>query len=150
MKRLIGKKSIILLLMILLGNCLFAQSVALKRTPLHWAAKNGLNELVKEMIASGMNVNAVDHMHNTALHFAAPHPQTIEILLKAGASINQQNIFGNTPLHLAVSYYQSVQILLENGADKTLRNEIGYRPLEYSIKRGKSRRNQEIIKMLIP
>jgi ankyrin repeat protein len=83
------------------------------------AAANGNVELVRMMLAMGVDVNAVSPPETEAkvkngpialgnftaliLAAAAGGPETVKVLLDAGANVNAQDIRGMTPLMLAVA-----------------------------------------------
>ncbi|CAK4366155.1 unnamed protein product, partial [Aphanomyces euteiches] len=58
-------------------------------TPLHWAASNGQAMVVQNLLAHGVQFDAVDNLCATPLHHAAWH--------KRGEVVKN----GDTPLHLA-------------------------------------------------
>lgn len=75
--------------------------------PLHIAAWNGRNDIVKMLISAGANVNIVDKTRRefTPLHYAARFNKadTADILIKHGAKLNAKSNEG-TPLHVAIQY----------------------------------------------
>ena len=80
---------------------------SLERTPLHLAAAATMNnptDALSALIAFGADVNAVDVMGNTPLHFALKNvllgnvPSLVEALLDAGANPMVRNNKGLTPL----------------------------------------------------
>lgn len=70
---------------------------------LHAAAKSGKPEDIKDLIASGANVNAKDEDGDTALHIAAIDgtPEVIKALIDRGADVNAHNKDGATPSDVA-------------------------------------------------
>ncbi|GIY69726.1 hypothetical protein CEXT_215731 [Caerostris extrusa] len=73
-------------------------------SPLHQAATEGHEEMVKLLLKNGCHVDTQDELHgNTALHEAAwkGFSRTLEILCKNKANFYIKNYGGFTPLHLA-------------------------------------------------
>ena len=97
-------------------------------TALMTAAGFGLSGLVKQLLAAGADVNALEpQMGATALHKAAQSgsPEVIGLLLDHGAFLDQQSpILGDTALIDAVLYKQedAVRLLLARGARTAIRN----------------------------
>lgn len=76
------------------------------QTPLHIAAWNGEQRLVKQLLELGADPNARDLHGGTPLHAMVrwvTRPDIISILLERGADINAVDHAGQTPLHLAAS-----------------------------------------------
>lgn len=92
-------------------------------TVLHIAAKTGLIEYTKRIIASGeVNVNARDIYGKTPIWWAATSGQAdiIRILVKEGGQPDQEEkICGLKPLHEAAkeNHFDAVRALLEAGVD---------------------------------
>lgn len=63
------------------------------RSPLHYAANNGMNAICEELINSGAEVNAKDMNGSTALHLAALQKESkvVMSLLKGGAKDSRNN-----------------------------------------------------------
>jgi len=82
----------------------------------------------------GWDVNQVDHMGNTALHYAAGagHTATVKCLIDLKANVNATNNVGDTPLHKASwrNALTVVQLLVGSGANVTQRNAEGQRPID--------------------
>lgn len=75
-------------------------------------------EAVKMLLtAGGVSVNAVDHHHRAALHFAMT-VDVAEALITAGADINAEEDYRCTPLHVAAGSgnREVVKVLLRYGA----------------------------------
>ena len=70
------------------------------KTPLHWAAIEGQEEIVELLIAKGANVNAKADEGNTPLHTAALNnrEEVAELLIAKGADVNAKCVNGGTPL----------------------------------------------------
>ncbi|CAF0790496.1 unnamed protein product [Adineta ricciae] len=80
------------------------------------------------------NINTVDSLSNTALHYCKYLNAIIvfDTVLQANPlSLNAQNRDGQTPLHEAIAYNNLgfAQYLLRHGADLTLANKEGNTPL---------------------
>lgn len=107
------------------------------RTPLHYAAAEGLVDACELLTARGADVNARGHFLFTPLHTAAVAGQaaSVRFLLAHGAEVDPQDYNGNTPLFSAVLSYQGrqsegevIEALLEAGADPQLANLHGSTP----------------------
>jgi ankyrin repeat protein len=107
----------------------------LGRTLLHEAASGGDPELIRLLVARGLNVNAVDdHFHDPPLECAVGHDkaQAVAALLEAGADVNQRGANGRPPLYTAVlgKHVKIVQMLLAAGADPTIADMSGQTPMD--------------------
>jgi len=108
---------------------------------LHVAARNGNHELVKRLIAGGVNVNALESWPtagSTALYEAAAagHAEIVETLLANGADVDLGIVAhrkhpedyegGECPLKIALQsgHREIVRILVEHGADQYLIDSI--------------------------
>jgi ankyrin repeat protein len=84
-----------------------------KRTPLHYACRNGNAEIAKFLIGKGAKVNAKDRDGGTPLHDAC-EPQYIELakfLIKKGADIKPKDRDGRTPLSYIEDAATTIYIL---------------------------------------
>ena len=108
---------------------------------LHCAAQNGAHEVVKFLLAEGLDKNLpTSGTGVTPLLYAlqARHSQIAETLLKAGADPNQAisaadpRFPGLTPLHFAVGSgeLQLIQLLIASGANPQQGDVDGQTPLD--------------------
>ena len=118
-RRAIRRTRIGLLLLLLLGFALTASAEA--RFGLADAAEARNADAVRNLLASGADVNAPQSDGTTALHWASYHDdtETAELLLDAGADPNVRNRYGVPPLSLACTNRNArlVRLLLGSGAD---------------------------------
>ena len=84
-------------------------------TPFHHAAKENHIDLVKLLVNSGCDINAVDadEKQQTPLHKAAMfgHVESIKLLLENKANANQSDKNGCTPLQTALIYGGDIQVV---------------------------------------
>ena len=99
------------------------------------AASNGKADLVKTLIASGVDKDKGDKLGFTPLHAAAKEGQleSIRALLSAGANSNKRDKWGKSPLHLAAKEGHSTVarvLVAVGGADKDSPTKVhGWTPL---------------------
>ena len=94
-------------------------------TPLHCATWKGQLEVVKLLLASGAEVNALnnnEHWGTTPLHAAAHANQRAiaELLIAGGADIHATNINGRTPL-AETEFHKArpvANLLIQHGASR--------------------------------
>lgn len=103
------------------------------------AANNKNNEIVKQLIKAGANVNKKDAQGFSPLYYAAyeKNVDMVRTLVSNGADVNSKTAVGNTPLHVVLakssdtgskrnkdtSDAEIIKILLDNGADITITNQ---------------------------
>ncbi|MEQ9116257.1 MAG: ankyrin repeat domain-containing protein [Rickettsiales bacterium] len=96
---------------------------------LHIACQFGKVNEVKEFIASGVDVNALNNFKKTPAHLAcyAKQKEILQLLIDGGADINIQDDFGNTLIHVcaAIDDVEMAQMLIDRGADLTIRDIYG-------------------------
>lgn len=118
-------------------------------SPIAHAARAGDLEQVRELIAQGENVDAMEADGSTALLWAAhqSHPEMVEALLEAGADPDIANDFGVTPL-LQASRHGDARImsaLVGGGATVGLASPRGETPLMAASRSG----NVEAVRLLL-
>ncbi|WP_241654124.1 ankyrin repeat domain-containing protein [Wolbachia endosymbiont of Laodelphax striatellus] len=89
-----------------------------------YAARFGNIQMLYNLLALGVNVNAHNSLRSTALIEAAKynHSEVVEILISRGADVNAQDDLGASPLSYAVArrHWIVVMILLCYGANLSL------------------------------
>jgi len=75
-------------------------------TRLHVAVMQGDADRVKQLLAEGAYINAVDDMGDTPLHMSIVYDNTeiAKILIDAGANVNAKDDEGYTPLHMTAIF----------------------------------------------
>jgi len=111
-----------------------------QKEQLHFAATDGDLEKVKELIAEGYDVNALDSgLSFTPLHHAVKgnHLLVARYLLGTGANVNvcEENKCGNTPLGEVAGNcsYAMAELLINAGEDPTLTGWMGLSALERHV-----------------
>jgi ankyrin repeat protein len=99
-------------------------------TPLMRAALQGRDDLVKELLALGVNIHLRNSDGNNALWLAcvSDNTQLVQRLIDAGIDIDNCNLTGATALMYTASSgkHEMMQILLDNGADPLIRTDDDY------------------------
>ena len=113
------------------------------------ASYMGDEELVRDILASGIDKNLRDNFGDTALHVAIfqKNIMIIKLLLDYGFDPNAIVISnGNTPLHNAVASNNiaAARLLIQYGANKNIRAKNGQTPLEKARKEEK----QDMVRLL--
>jgi ankyrin repeat protein len=132
-------------------------------TPLHAAAQEQHEEVVRLLLSRGADITATGAAHIiesngkdeviqgwTVLHSAAfgGHEGIITLLLESGVDLRSPTNQGYTPLMVAVSRRNAsaVKLLLERSADSSIQDLHGVTPLYSAIILG----DEEIVKILLP
>jgi ankyrin repeat protein len=108
----------------------------LGRTPLHYAANEGLHDEATRLLEGGSDPSARDDNGWTPLHFAAQSGahKVITLLLTHGAEIDALDSNGNSPLWRAVFSFKGdgapIGALRAAGADPLKENSHGISPVE--------------------
>lgn len=97
---------------------------------MHFIAKNRHQGLLRDLLSSGADPNALMAEDISALHMASADgwDEGIEILLDKGASINVQDQYlRETPLHKAARNIKTgtIELLCARGADQETQNIDG-------------------------
>lgn len=101
-----------------------------RHTPLHLAAIEGLDDIVKLLLENEANISAKDAGGNTPLH-STDDIAVATILIDNGASLNVTNKNGHTPLtrHIHNHNYDIAKLLIERGSDVNHSLLSGTKPL---------------------
>lgn len=94
-------------------------------------------ELVRWLVAEGLDVNTLNSYGRTPLNFHAGNSvEVTKVLLKLGGDVSKADNYDNTPLHSAASGYrpENVKLLVNQGVDLDAKNRIWERtPLEEAL-----------------
>ncbi|KAF4525912.1 hypothetical protein B566_EDAN014629 [Ephemera danica] len=116
---------------------------------LHTAARDGNVQLIRNLIASGVNVSATDENKNSGLIIASRHnyKAIVKVLIEAGAYLDTRNINNETALFLAAKNNNTeiCKMLLDEGADANIQNTERHSALTLAILKN----NLNVVKMLI-
>jgi len=106
-------------------------------TRLHWASNDGELDDVKELIAQGASLNALNQYGETPLHraaFSTGNLDTVKYLVDNGADVKAKDELGRTPLHHAAKRKDPsiAKYLVVKGADVEARADNGS-PLHWAV-----------------
>uniref|UniRef100_A0A7S4KMR5 Uncharacterized protein n=2 Tax=Guillardia theta TaxID=55529 RepID=A0A7S4KMR5_GUITH len=117
-----------------------------KRTPLHYAAREGHINAISRLVELGADLTAVDFLARTPLHHAARkgHANAVAVLAQLGSDLNHPdknpwpNNSGRSPMHWACykGHAEVVYKLCELGANKEARDQMQRTPLHWAARRG--------------
>jgi len=103
-------------------------------TPLMLAVRLGTPAFVKELLAAGADIHAVNADGNQALWLACVGEITenLQLLIDAGIDVQHINVNAATPLMFAASSGRAscVKVLLEAGADPLFETDLGLTALD--------------------
>lgn len=133
-------KTLTILLVVLVCGAVYAVAVFARdrngQTWLSQAAMYGRNQTVEMLLKLGANVNTIDNLDRTPLHWTAcyGHVETVKLLLDHGADINARDDEGNTPIYAATRYTSAeiVKALAEAGADVNVPDKSGATALQWA------------------
>ncbi|KAF6356559.1 ankyrin repeat and death domain containing 1B [Rhinolophus ferrumequinum] len=100
------------------------------------AAKSNNLDVMEKLFEKKVNINAVNNMNRTALHFAvgANHLSAVDFLLNHKARVDVADKHGLTVIHLA-AWSGSLEIMLmlvRAGADQRAKNQDGMNALHFA------------------
>uniref|UniRef100_A0A8C4RDL1 Notch C-terminal domain-containing protein n=2 Tax=Eptatretus burgeri TaxID=7764 RepID=A0A8C4RDL1_EPTBU len=117
-------------------------------TALVLAARLAVEGMVEELVASHADINAVDDLGKSALHWAAAvnNVEAMMVLLKHGANKDMQDNKEETPLFLAAreGSLEAVRILLEHGANRDITDHMDRLPRDAA----RDRHHHDILHLL--
>jgi len=105
------------------------------RSALLQATIDGKIDFVSLLLDYDVDVNVLDDLGFSALHYAAQNhfPDAARLLIAHGAKVDTEDFHGNTPLARAVFNSQGkgdmISVLLDAGADRNHPNKHGQSPL---------------------
>ena len=101
--------------------------------PIHAAATNGHEEVIRELIRCGASVNSpTATTGDTALHMVMKERiEVMQTLLELGADVHAHNNVGRTPLFAALweGERKHVEMLVKAGSDVNERDNDGVSPI---------------------
>jgi len=109
--------------------------------PLHLAIDMDNVERVRELLASGIDINKKSNQYEyTPTYIAAfeGHIDCLRLLIENGADVNIPNKYNYTPTHIAAEkgHVDCLRLLIENGADVNKANQFGYTPTFIAANKG--------------
>ncbi|GAB4813625.1 hypothetical protein N2152v2_000671 [Parachlorella kessleri] len=120
-----------------------------KATPLHFGIRGANLVVVQTLLGAGADVDAVDFLGDTALHWAGLYGRDsfVQPLLAAGSKIDAPNNYGTTPLGVAAECGNVgvIEALLKYGADIDGGNEGGRTPLSLAAMFGQASAVQTLL-----
>ncbi|XP_032993593.1 neurogenic locus notch homolog protein 1 isoform X2 [Lacerta agilis] len=117
-------------------------------TPLILAARLAVEGMLEDLISCHADVNAVDDLGKSALHWAAAvnNIDAAVVLLKNGANKDMQNNKEETPLFLAAreGSYETAKVLLDNFANRDITDHMDRLPRDIA----QERMHHDIVRLL--
>jgi ankyrin repeat protein len=114
-------------------------------TALHMAAFYQMQDLARQLLDLGADINARDKNGKTPLHEVTKNKAFAKFLIDHGADINARDRRGQTILHI-VAYWADLeqsrefaQFLIACGANKSIKNNRGQTPYDVAVERGHSK-----------
>ncbi|KAM5169022.1 ankyrin repeat and death domain-containing protein 1B [Callospermophilus lateralis] len=113
------------------------------------AAKSNNLDLMEKLFEKKVNINAVNNMNRTALHFAVGgnHLSAVDFLLNHKARVDIADKHGLTVIHLAAwtGSFEIMLMLVRAGADQRAKNQDGMNALHFAAQSN----NVHIVEYLI-
>lgn len=117
-------------------------------TVLHCAVLNNQIQVIKRLVALGMDLNVKNERGVTSFHLAAfrGYAKIIDLLLSACVDLNDVDEEKCNALHYAVlgNQKEMVALLSDKGCNLKQKNFLGQTPFEYALERG----NLEVIHLM--
>jgi ankyrin repeat protein len=97
---------------------------------------NDHEEMVKELVSAGADIEAKENLGWTPLHCASDYLKIVKELVSAGAGTDAKDKYGDTPLHFASSEgnLECVQEMVSAGADIRAVNNDGLLPMDEALR----------------
>ena len=118
-------------------------------TSLMRASSKGCEDMVKQLLELGAQVDAQDKCGRTALRFAseAGHKKIVQMLLDKGANVNSEDQYKSTVLIKAArkGHKEIIELLLAHDAFINSQDRYGHTALIEAIKK----RHKEIVELLL-
>lgn len=111
------------------------ENVKAPAVDIHTAVITGNQEVLKQHISAGTNLNEKDPYGGSSPLISASvfgNTEAAKLLIEAGADVNFQNNDGSTALHTSAFFcrVEIVKMLLAKKTDKTIKNKFGATPYE--------------------
>ncbi|KAK7476821.1 hypothetical protein BaRGS_00031903 [Batillaria attramentaria] len=107
---------------------------------LHWACKEGHDDITKALLDFGADVNAKDKTGTTPLHLACKNDRSVKVLFSSKSEVDTEaeDETGKTPLHWACEKKSlgPLQELLLHGVNVNARDTNDWTPLHFACKTG--------------
>ncbi|EFH47867.1 ankyrin repeat family protein [Arabidopsis lyrata subsp. lyrata] len=122
--------------------------------PIHIAARDGLVEIIQELVGFGCDINSKNDVGNTALLISIKHkhPECIKVLALAGADFGVVNKFGHSAVSIAESNKWSLGLerlileLIRFGVVPHSSNASVFSPLLYVAQAGDAEALKALVK----
>lgn len=125
----------LMVILLELGHSIYRPGTSHTPTGLHLASKRGYTDMMKRLLLSGADIDAIDNIGCTPLMHAASfnHVEATKMLLEHGASVSYRAPRGHTALHMVASLRNGQEAvaaaLLDSGSDIEAKTHGGDTPL---------------------
>ena len=114
---------------------------SLKQTPIFYASREGLNEVISFLVEKGIEVNRQDKYGQTPIYYAVRegHIKTVQQLLGLGADSDIVDSKNQRPIYYAIqaNRYDMCQYLIQKGANMQMEDKKGMTPTHWAKKQNK-------------